>query len=147
MVPLASGWPLLSMTASPSGKKIYPALSSKESRKTSFPPFAAFPLVSSYPVDKGKLSAKDGGQKKGNRFCKPSPFWRRHPDLNRGIAVLQTAALPLGYAAMKLERETGFEPATSTLARLHSTAELFPLIFFNGYSKKWASLCQDKTGR
>ncbi len=28
----------------------------------------------------------------------------------------------------KMERETGFEPATSTLARLHSTAELFPLI-------------------
>jgi hypothetical protein len=27
-----------------------------------------------------------------------------------------------------LERETGFEPATSTLARLHSTAELFPRI-------------------
>jgi hypothetical protein len=26
-----------------------------------------------------------------------------------------------------MERETGFEPATSTLARLHSTAELFPL--------------------
>jgi hypothetical protein len=25
-----------------------------------------------------------------------------------------------------MERETGFEPATSTLARLHSTAELFP---------------------
>lgn len=25
-----------------------------------------------------------------------------------------------------LERETGFEPATSTLARLHSTTELFP---------------------
>jgi hypothetical protein len=40
---------------------------------------------------------------------------------------LQTAALPLGYAAKKwLERETGFEPATSTLARLRSTAELFP---------------------
>ena len=75
-------------------------------------------------------------------FLQPSSFWRRHPDLNRGYAVLQTAALPLGYAAMKLtvlkkvplkllelERETGFEPATSTLARLHSTAELFPLIF------------------
>ena len=29
--------------------------------------------------------------------------------------------------ALSLERETGFEPATSTLARLHSTAELFPL--------------------
>ena len=25
-----------------------------------------------------------------------------------------------------VERETGFEPATSTLARLHSTTELFP---------------------
>jgi hypothetical protein len=75
--------------------------------------------------------------------------------LNRRITVLQTAALPLGYAAVKtefhhraqrehkglfcqkakrkirmydekMERETGFEPATSTLARLHSTTELFP---------------------
>ena len=26
-------------------------------------------------------------------------FWRRHPDLNRGIKVLQTLALPLGYDA------------------------------------------------
>jgi hypothetical protein len=30
-----------------------------------------------------------------------------------------------------LERETGFEPATSTLARLHSTAELFPHLAFS----------------
>lgn len=42
------------------------------------------------------------------------------------VEVLQTSALPLGYAAV-LERETGFEPATSTLARLHSTTELLPL--------------------
>jgi hypothetical protein len=28
-----------------------------------------------------------------------APFWRRHPDLNRGIRVLQTHALPLGYVA------------------------------------------------
>ena len=28
----------------------------------------------------------------------------------------------------KLERETGFEPATSTLARSHSTTELLPLV-------------------
>jgi hypothetical protein len=34
----------------------------------------------------------------------------------------------------KMERETGFEPATSTLARLHSTTELFPLAI--GYFKK-----------
>ena len=26
-------------------------------------------------------------------------FWRRHPDLNRRMEVLQTSALPLGYAA------------------------------------------------
>ncbi len=59
-------------------------------------------------------------------------FWRRHPDLNRGIKVLQTLALPLGYSAFSacpngkklkektvqmLERETRFEPATFTLAR------------------------------
>ncbi len=28
-----------------------------------------------------------------------------------------------------MERETGFEPATSTLARLHSTTELFPPLY------------------
>ena len=27
-------------------------------------------------------------------------FWRRHPDLNWGIKVLQTSALPLGYVAV-----------------------------------------------
>src|SRR6188768_713624 len=31
-----------------------------------------------------------------------------------------------GPRRYKLERETGFEPATSTLARSHSTTELFP---------------------
>ena len=43
------------------------------------------------------------------------------------IKVLQTSALPLGYAAgktltKKMERETGFEPATATLARWSSTS-------------------------
>src|SRR4030095_10170923 len=33
----------------------------------------------------------------------------------------------LAFALKALERETGFEPATSTLARSHSTAELLPL--------------------
>ncbi len=37
----------------------------------------------------------------------PSSSWRRHPDLNRGIAVLQTAALPLGYAAIKIGAGNG----------------------------------------
>ena len=27
-------------------------------------------------------------------------FWRRHPDLNWGIKVLQTSALPLGYGTI-----------------------------------------------
>lgn len=30
--------------------------------------------------------------------------WRRHPDLNRGIRVLQTHALPLGYVALSFLR-------------------------------------------
>ena len=37
--------------------------------------------------------------------------------------------------AAKLERETGFEPATSTLARSHSTAELLPLRNWCDYNK------------
>jgi hypothetical protein len=42
------------------------------------------------------------------RFCRPLPYH-------------------LAMPPKKMERETGFEPATSTLARLHSTTELFPL--------------------
>ena len=34
-----------------------------------------------------------------------------------------------------MERETGFEPATSTLARSHSTAELLPLGTFSLYRR------------
>ena len=59
--------------------------------------------------------------------------------MNRRITVLQTVALPLGYAAFRkdaltqvrgtaqkpqgssMERKTGFEPATATLARWSST--------------------------
>ena len=54
------------------------------------------------------------------------------PRFELGVKALQASALPLGDAAkficlfFCLERETGFEPATSTLARLHSTAELLP---------------------
>jgi hypothetical protein len=34
---------------------------------------------------------------------------------------LQTSAVPLGYAAVKMEQETGLEPATTTLATWGST--------------------------
>ncbi|GEM_PF-932735 len=55
------------------------------------------------------------------------PNWRRRPDSNRGMGVLQTPALPLGYAALvSMERETGLEPATFSLARRRSTTELLP---------------------
>jgi hypothetical protein len=52
------------------------------------------------------------------------------------VEILQTSALPLGDGALiyikrkeKMEREKGFEPSTSTLARLHSTTELLPRFF------------------
>jgi hypothetical protein len=34
-----------------------------------------------------------------SRELKTLKFLRRHPDLNRGMEVLQTSALPLGYVA------------------------------------------------
>ena len=37
---------------------------------------------------------------KKHSFNITSVFWRHHPDLNRGIKVLQTSALPLGYGAI-----------------------------------------------
>src|SRR5262245_25197765 len=40
----------------------------------------------------------------------------------------------------RVERETGFEPATSTLARSHSTTELFPLAR-RCYTRRWEG-CQ-----
>ena len=47
-------------------------------------------------------------------------LWRRHPDLNRGIKVLQTSALPLGYSATLVAR-AGIEPATRGFSVLCST--------------------------
>ena len=43
------------------------------------------------------------------------------PRFELGIRVLQTHALPLGYSAEKMERNTRLELATSTLARWRST--------------------------
>src|SRR5262245_32953074 len=40
---------------------------------------------------------------------------------------LRRNSMTVGLSSLRtLERETGFEPATSTLARLHSTTELLP---------------------
>ena len=51
------------------------------------------------------------------------------PRFELGIKDLQSSALPLGYTSgvwQEMERKTGFEPATPTLARLCSTPELLP---------------------
>ena len=57
------------------------------------------------------------------------------PGFEPGVKVLQTSALPLGYAAqlwkllnLSMERKTGFEPATLALARRCSTPEPRPLV-------------------
>ena len=42
------------------------------------------------------------------------------------LTVYENLGLTLNDFNRLVERETGFEPATSTLARLHSTTELFP---------------------
>jgi hypothetical protein len=52
-------------------------------------------------------------------------IWRRHPDLNRGIAVLQTAALPLGYAAMKKCLKC---PKMSKVPKIKVKKELYNLL-------------------
>ena len=58
---------------------------------------------------------KRGGVKKALRlkcFKMEAP-----PRFELGVKILQTSALPLGYGAASLEWETGFGPATFTLAR------------------------------
>ena len=52
----------------------------------------------------------------------------------KGIGPSQPAwkagALPLSYTRIKLERKTGFEPATLALARRYSTTEPLPHFFW-----------------
>ena len=50
-----------------------------------------------------------------------------------GGRVSEVHAFERGRRWLKMERETGFEPATSTLARSHSTTELFPLPGADGH--------------
>jgi hypothetical protein len=59
------------------------------------------------------------------QFRHSSTTMEAAPGFEPGIKVLQTSALPLGYAAIR-KRKTGLEPATPTLARWCSTTELLP---------------------
>src|SRR5439155_11910531 len=52
--------------------------------------------------------------------------WRRHPDSNRGIRVLQTLALPLGYAACRKGSQATIRldpPASERVASRSRTSE------------------------
>ena len=66
----------------------------------------------------GRLPAARGDRRRRSKWRRPAP--RRSGGPN-SIAWCASAV-----QAKRLERETGFEPATSTLARSHSTTELFP---------------------
>src|SRR5688500_11348657 len=60
-----------------------------------------------------------------NLACSPPSRQRRYGGQpSRGLPT--EAHARVGKRERRLERETGFEPATSTLARSHSTTELFP---------------------
>ena len=85
---------------------------------------------------------------RGSRLCRPMPYrlaisppnhirWCPEPDLNRhrknSRGILSPLRLPISPSGRRLtfknylmERETRFELATPTLARLCSTTELFP---------------------
>ena len=55
-----------------------------------------FHLVKPNSTRRRRISLK---KERASQRLALSFFWRRHPDLNWGIKVLQTSALPLGYGA------------------------------------------------
>src|SRR5687768_15458319 len=61
-----------------------------------------------------------------NLACSPPSRPRRYSG-QPSYGLPTVAHANVGKRERRLERETGFEPATSTLARSHSTTELFPL--------------------
>ena len=70
------------------------------------------------PVFRGKENSEVYAQKVTENKKLPSKTkvfngksWRRHPDLNWGIADLQSAALPLGYGALYKIRGQNEKPA------------------------------------
>ncbi len=91
-------------------------------------------------------------RKSPERFC-IRDLWRRHPDLNRGIEVLQTSALPLGYSATGCETS-----ATITIPHIFSFGKRKFQLFFSflriskikqdsnhsskGYKHYWVQLFQ-----
>src|SRR2546425_6593186 len=67
------------------------------------------------------------GRNSGSRDLRPTSYKARGAEWAMGPHGAERAERGEGPPREILERETGFEPATSTLARSHSTTELFPL--------------------
>ena len=71
-------------------------------------------------------------------FC----FWRRHPESNRGIADLQSAALPLGYGALKYgaadEARTRYLHLGKVALYQMSYSRIYlPLVPTNAFRRSW----------
>ena len=109
----------------------------------SFPPFSvsperaeqAFPAQTPFRPQRAHEHEPlhTGGGRSGDKENSAGSLkkWSGKRDLNPRPPAWEASTLPLSYSRTGcrkiLERETGFEPATSTMARLHSTAELLPL--------------------
>ena len=67
-----------------------------------------------------------------------SPLWYAAECIpRRQLATRHERPRKRAFLLRNLERETGFEPATSTLARSHSTTELLPLSSFDYKQVLW----------
>ena len=58
------------------------------------------PATSTLARSRSTKWAKSAEKHKQRIFPIPGFIWRRHPESDRGIKVLQTSALPLGYGAV-----------------------------------------------
>jgi hypothetical protein len=67
-------------------------------------------------------------ESKGFLRSSPLPRYRASAPITLALQPEKIHLRRAGSEQINLERETGFEPATSTLARSHSTTELLPLV-------------------
>ena len=85
------------------------------------------------------MEATAGFEPANEGFADPClTTWLRRLEVGRPLAAAANYKRPIRTGPSEkeleaLERETGFEPATPTLARLCSTTELFPLVDYREY--------------